>query len=158
MGVEQPHLDVGVSVERGQHPVKPAGVLVIQPQSQAPVGRFARGIEQQQAGDIVAPDMAPQIRTAPGLGQHEHARSKGVQRPSQHLVARKPRLCPALRRNRPIQDARQVRRQGARHAASIVDGQNATARQRGNQNAHQRQRANSDTQTHAKVAHTKLKS
>jgi hypothetical protein len=88
-----------VAVERGQHLVKAAGVLVVQrqPHPNAAICRFAQRIKQQRPGEIVAPNAVLQNQIVLGRAHHEHTRGKGVQGAAQRVNIRKPDVRLALR-------------------------------------------------------------
>jgi hypothetical protein len=92
--VEQPHRDVGVSVERGQDGIEAGGVLVVQqePHAHAAVGRPADRLEQQGPRHVVAPEVVLRVQRplgrvgqedagrerAAAVGQRDHAGPAGV--------------------------------------------------------------------------------
>lgn len=79
-GIEQAHFDVGVAIERAQGLIEAGDAIVVQQQANANAsfGGSEQRIEQQGAGNVVAPDVVLNIKTALGRFDQEHARGKGI--------------------------------------------------------------------------------
>ena len=79
-GIEEPHLDVGMGVERGQRRVDAAGAVVVQqqPHPHAALGGVAQGVEQQRARRILVPDVVLDVERAVGGPRQERPRGEGI--------------------------------------------------------------------------------
>jgi hypothetical protein len=87
VGIEEPHLDVRMRVERRDRVVEPARAVVVeqQPHAHAALGRAPQGFAQKRAGDIGAPDLVLHVEAAvSGLGKH-HPRGECVARARERM-------------------------------------------------------------------------
>jgi hypothetical protein len=79
-GIEQPHLDVGLGLQRGQQRVHALGVVVVeqQPHPHAALGRAVQRLHQQAARGVGAPDVVLHVEGALGGVGDQHPGREGV--------------------------------------------------------------------------------
>ncbi|MNI43362.1 hypothetical protein D3C73_976880 [compost metagenome] len=132
--VVQPHLDIGVRIERGKHLVQTGRAVVVQQQAHAhaPVGGFVQRFQQHGAGHVVVPDVVLHIQAALGRARQHHAGGKGVMGIAQGMDTRFSGVGGRLRRNAATQRRGEglVRRQCLRFTALVQRRQGAAAQKR----------------------------
>ena len=113
--IEEPHLDVGMRVERGDRLVHAARVLVVEQQAHphAALGRLPQRLAQQPAGGIAAQDVVLHVEAALGGAREQHARGERVAAVAERMDA-------GLARMRGLQ-----RRDGAAEARAAGVGERA---------------------------------
>ena len=106
-GIEEPHLDVGLRVERGERFVEAAGVVVVeqQPHPDAAIGGAAQCVEQQRAREVVVPDVVLHIEAALGDIGEPNPRGERIASTEQWNDARQPRMRLGERSDRPPEPA-----------------------------------------------------
>ena len=89
VGIEQPHLDVRMRIERRERRVQPARVVVVeqQPHPHAAFGRLPQRLAQESAGRVVAQDVVLDVEAAIGGAREQDARSECVARVAERVHA-----------------------------------------------------------------------
>ena len=79
--IEEPDLDVGMRIERGDPGIEAGGVVVIeeQPHAHATIGGAMERLEQQRPRHIVVPDVVLHVQRMLGGTGEQHARGESVE-------------------------------------------------------------------------------
>ena len=79
--IEEPDLNVGMGVERGNPVVQTGGVVVVeqQPHTHATIGGAVERLEQQRSGHVVVPDVVLHVQRMLGGTGEQHACREGVE-------------------------------------------------------------------------------
>ena len=134
-GIEQPHLDVGMRIERGERRIEAARVLVVEQEADADAAlrRLPQRLEHQVAGRVGVPDVVLDVEAALGRAGDDHPRRERVAAAEQRHDAGLARMC----RDRAREGAAYARAAcvhvSARGRAINAGGKAGAARERGDQ-------------------------
>ena len=86
-----------MAVQRSEYRVESGDAVVVeqQPYPYATVGRVPEFLEQEQAGDVVMPDVVLEVERTLGVARQQHPRGKRLARIVQQVHAAQPGIRPS---------------------------------------------------------------